>query len=83
MKENVNGALNSTLARTVNTTMTTLVVMIAIALFGGEVIRGFAVALIVGIVVGAYSSVFISTPFMYDLNVAKKSDEPGKAKLKK
>ncbi len=83
LKENVNGALNSTLARTVNTTMTTLVVMIAIALFGGEVIRGFAVALIVGIVVGAYSSVFISTPFMYDLNMAKKSDESGKAKLKK
>lgn len=83
LKENVNGALNSTLARTVNTTMTTLVVMIAIALFGGEVIRGFAVALIVGITVGAYSSVFISTPFMYDLNMMKKSDDTAKAKNRK
>lgn len=73
--ENVNGALNSTLARTVNTTMTTLVVMLAIALFGGEVIRGLAVALIVGILVGAYSSVFISTPVMYDLNMLNKKED--------
>lgn len=68
LKENVNAALNSTLARTVNSSGTTLVVMIAIALFGGEVIRGFAVALIVGILVGTYSSVFVGTPIMYDLN---------------
>lgn len=79
--ENVNGALNSTLARTVNTTMTTLVVMLAISLFGGEVIRGLAVALIVGILVGAYSSVFISTPVMYDLNILnKKEDKTSKTK---
>ena len=68
LKENVNLALNSTLARTVNSSGTTLVVMLAIALFGGEVIRGFAVALIVGILVGTYSSVFVGTPIMYDLN---------------
>ena len=48
-----------------------LVVMIAIALFGGEVIRGFACALIVGILVGAYSSIFVGTPVVYDLNMRK------------
>ncbi len=67
---NVNEALNSTLSRTMNTSLTTLVVMIAIAIFGGEVIRGLAVALIVGIVVGTYASIFIGTPIMYDVTKA-------------
>ena len=66
--ENINAALNSTLVRTINTSGTTLVVMIAIALFGGEVIRGFAVAIIVGILIGTYSSVFVGTPLMYVFN---------------
>jgi SecD/SecF fusion protein len=49
--------------------------MLAIAIFGGDVIRGFAVALLVGILVGTYSSIFIGTPIMYDLNerAAKKA----------
>ena len=66
-RQNVNEALNSTLSRTMNTSLTTLVTMLAIAIFGGEVIRGLAVALIVGIVVGTYASVFIATPIMYDV----------------
>ena len=65
--ENVNKALNQTLSRTMNTSLTTLIVMLAIAIFGGEVIRGLAVALIVGIVVGTYASIFIGTPVMYDV----------------
>jgi len=64
---NINEAINSTLARTINTSGTTLVVLISIALFGGEVIRGFSVALIVGIVVGTYSSVFVATPIVFDM----------------
>ena len=71
-KKNVNAALNSTLSRTMNTSLTTLITMVAIAIFGGEVIRGLAVALIVGIVVGTYASIFIATPIMYD--VTKKVD---------
>jgi SecD/SecF fusion protein len=67
LKDNINDALNSTLSRTVNTGGTTLVVLISIALFGGEVIRGFSVALIIGIIIGTYSSVFIATPLVYDL----------------
>ena len=62
----VNGALNSTLSRTLNTSFTTLVVLLAIFLFGGESIRGFMFALIIGVLVGTYSSVFIATPVMFD-----------------
>ena len=62
----VNSALNSTLSRTINTSLTTLVVLLAIFIFGGEAIRGFMFALIVGVLVGTYSSLFIATPVMFD-----------------
>ena len=62
----VNTALNSTLSRTLNTSLTTLIVLISIFIFGGESIRGFMFALIVGVLVGTYSSVFIATPVMFD-----------------
>ena len=71
--KNVNAALNSTLSRTMNTSLTTLITMLAIAIFGGEAIRGLAVALILGIVIGTYASIFIATPIMYDLT--KKADK--------
>ncbi|MFV8224867.1 protein translocase subunit SecDF [Christiangramia aquimixticola] len=67
----VNAALNSTLSRTLNTSLTTLVVLLAIFIFGGESIRGFMFALIVGVIVGTYSSLFIATPVMFD-SVKKK-----------
>lgn len=67
---NVNQALNSTLPRTMNTSLTTLIVMLAIAIFGGEVIRGMAVALCLGIAIGTYASLFIATPIMYDTTMA-------------
>lgn len=62
----VNEALNSTLSRTVNTSLTTLVVLLAIFIFGGESIRGFIFAILVGIFVGTYSSLFVATPIMVD-----------------
>ena len=62
----VNVALNSTLSRTLNTSLTTLVVLLAIFIFGGESIRGFMFALIIGVIVGTYSSLFIATPVMFD-----------------
>ena len=77
-RQNVNEALNSTLSRTMNTSLTTLVTMLAIAIFGGEVIRGLAVALILGIVIGTYASIFIATPIMYDVTkkaAAKKENK--------
>lgn len=67
LKTNINEACNSTLARTINTSSTVLVVLIAMSIFGGEVIRGFSVALIVGVIIGTYSSVFMATPVVYDI----------------
>ncbi|AVR44072.1 protein translocase subunit SecDF [Christiangramia fulva] len=78
LRRTVNNALNSTLSRTLNTSLTTLVVLLAIFIFGGESIRGFMFALIVGVIVGTYSSLFIATPIMFDS--VKKED---KDKLKK
>lgn len=65
-EEVVNAALNSTLSRTLNTSLTTFFVLLIIFLFGGEVIRGFMFALMIGVVVGTYSSLFIATPIMVD-----------------
>lgn len=74
----VNTSLSSTLSRTLNTSLTTLVVLLAIFIFGGDSIRGFMFALIVGVIVGTYSSLFIATPIMYDtvnkLEEKKKKD---------
>ncbi|WP_136464854.1 protein translocase subunit SecDF [Flagellimonas onchidii] len=64
--QNINQALNSTLSRTLNTSLTTLIVLLAIFVFGGESLRGFMFAMIIGVLVGTYSSVFIATPIMFD-----------------
>jgi SecD/SecF fusion protein len=67
LKQNMNDGMNQTLARTMNTSGTTLAVLIVIFLFGGAVIRGFTFALLMGILFGTYSSVFNATPIAYDL----------------
>ncbi len=64
--EIMNMALNSTLSRTFSTSLSTFFVLLMIFLFGGEVIRGFTFALLIGVVVGTYSSLFIATPVVYD-----------------
>jgi SecD/SecF fusion protein len=64
---NINGAINSTLGRTINTSGVTLVTLIVIFIFGGEVLRGFTFAIMVGVIVGTYSSVFVATPIAYDI----------------
>ena len=70
----VNNALNSTLSRTINTSITTFFVLLVIFLFGGEVIRGFMFALMVGVLVGTYSSLFVASPIMLDtINKSRKS----------
>ena len=65
-KTTVNTALNATLTRTVNTSVSTLLPMLAIAIWGGESIRGLAVALCLGIIIGTYASIMIGTPIMFD-----------------
>jgi len=65
-KEIFNTALNSTLSRTFSTSLSTFFVLLSIFIFGGDVIRGFTFALMIGVVVGTYSSLFIATPVVYD-----------------
>lgn len=74
-KERINSAVNSTLLRTINTSGTTIVVLLAIFIFGGETIRGFVFALLVGMLAGTYSSLFIASPLAYVLFKGKKHDE--------
>lgn len=68
MEEVVNDALNSTLSRTINTSLSTFFVLLMIFIFGGEVIRGFAFALLIGVAVGTYSSLCVATPIVVDLS---------------
>tara|TARA_B100001287_G_scaffold276792_1_gene289511 strand:+ start:4270 stop:7266 length:2997 start_codon:yes stop_codon:yes gene_type:complete len=64
--EYINTALNSTLSRTINTSLTTFFVLLIIFIFGGEVIRGFMFALMIGVIIGTYSSLFVASPIMLD-----------------
>jgi SecD/SecF fusion protein len=68
---NINDALNNTLSRTFSTSMSTFVVLLAIFIFGGETIRGFVFALLMGVIVGTYSSLFIASPIAYDIQMAR------------
>jgi SecD/SecF fusion protein len=67
----INNALNATLSRTFNTSMTTIVVLLVIFFLGGEVLRGFIFAILFGIVIGTYSSLFIASPVLYDSSKKK------------
>lgn len=71
----INYALNSTLSRTINTSLTIFFVLLAIFIFGGETIRGFSFALLIGIVIGTYSSICIATPVVIDLEPEKEGDK--------
>jgi SecD/SecF fusion protein len=71
----INYALNATLSRTINTSLTIFFVLLAIFIFGGDVIRGFAFALLIGIVIGTYSSICIATPVVVDLD-RRKEEQP-------
>ena len=66
-----NSAINNTLSRTLITSGTTLIVVLILLFFGGEVLRGFSFALFVGIVIGTYSSIFIAAPVVIDFNRRK------------
>ena len=81
-KININDALNNTLSRTFSTSMSTFVVLLAIFIFGGETIQGFVFALLVGVIVGTYSSVFIASPIAYDIQQAQAKRAEKKAAKK-
>jgi len=67
----VNGAINETLTRTINTSFTTMLVLVALFFFGGEVMRAFSEALLVGIFVGTYSSIYVVANLLFTLGVSK------------
>lgn len=72
----INNSINQTLSRTLMTSLTTLLVLIALFIFGGELIHGFATALIVGVVVGTYSSIYVATSAALMLGVTKQDLMP-------
>ena len=69
--EVINQSLNQTLGRTLITSLTTIMVLAALALFGGEMIRGFSVALIIGVLVGTYSSIYVAANILLALGISK------------
>ena len=77
--QNINDAINATLSRTFSTSMSTFIVLLAIFIFGGETIRGFVFALLIGVIVGTYSSVCIATPIAYDIQQAVARRKAAKA----
>lgn len=81
-RQNMNDALNHTLSRTFSTSMSTLVVLLAIFCFGGETIRGFVFALMMGVIIGTYSTLCVATPLAYDIQHAQQRRRERKA-LKK
>jgi SecD/SecF fusion protein len=82
-KININDALNNTLSRTFSTSMSTFVVLLAIFIFGGETIQGFVFALLMGVIIGTYSSLFIASPIAYDIQLAQAKRAEAKAAEKK
>ncbi len=73
LKELFNGGMNSTLSRTINTSLIVLFILLVIFIFGGEIIRGFIFAMLIGIAFGTYSSIFNAAPIVYD--TLKKEDK--------
>ena len=71
----VNDSINTTLSRTINTSLTMVMVMLIMFIFGGESIRGFIFAMLVGIIVGTYSSLFLATPILVDTMPRKDKEE--------
>ncbi len=78
----INRSINSTISRTLNTSLTTLVVLLAMFLFGADSLKDLLFALIVGVIVGTYSSIFIATPIMYDTAKKGNATEALKNKIK-
>jgi len=67
-RDNINHGINSTLGRTINTSGTVLLTVLTIFIFGGDVLRGFIFALMMGVIIGSYSTIFVGSPIAYDLN---------------
>ena len=71
LQELINESLNSTLSRTLKTSLTTLLALVSIYFFGGEILKGFSFALIWGVLIGTYSSIFVAAPVLIYFNVKR------------
>ena len=69
----LNKSINETLSRTIMTSLTTLLALISIYLFGGEILRGFSLAMILGVILGTYSSIYIACPTLVSFKVSQKT----------
>ena len=68
-----NLSINETLSRTIITSVTTLLALLSIYLFGGEILKGFSLAMILGVIFGTYSSIYIANPILVVLNVSQRT----------
>jgi preprotein translocase SecF subunit len=75
IQELINDAVNSTLPRTLKTSVTTLLALVSIYAFGGEILKGFSFALIWGVLIGTYSSIFVAAPILVFFKVKRNWDE--------
>jgi SecD/SecF fusion protein len=82
MPTTINAALNSTLGRTINTSMTVLLTLVVMFIFGSDDIKGFCFAMIIGVVAGVYSSLFIATPIVMDMGLKQSKSEESAADAK-
>ena len=73
IEEIINTSINETLSRTIITSLTTLLALISIFVLGGEILRGFALAMIIGVIIGTYSSIFVASPILKYLNISYKT----------
>ncbi len=80
MKSQINESLNATLSRTFSTSLSTVIVLATIFIFGGETIRGFVFALLIGVIVGTYSTLFVATPVVYEFQQRRLAKKAAKAK---
>ena len=71
--ELTNISINETLSRTLITSVTTLLALLSIFIFGGEILKGFSLAMILGVIFGTYSSIYIANPILVRLNVSQKT----------
>ncbi len=76
-----NISINETLSRTIITSLTTLLALFSIFILGGEILKGFSLAMIIGVIVGTYSSIFVASPILKYLNVSFKTIEKDKEKI--
>jgi len=74
----MNESINQTLPRTVLTSLTTMLVVLTLLIFGGEVIRGFSIALFIGVIIGTYSSIFVASPVVLGLGITREDMMPVK-----